>query len=272
MIVDKVNACLNAEGQTINEALIKEVGDMASYAFMRQFGEREDKPKTIRLSSIGRCLRQQAYNLLGFEQTGKQIDARAKMVFFMGDLTELAVVALAKAAGCQITACGKEQKTVEIDGVLGHPDGLIDNKTLLEIKSMSSYSFDEFQQSKIDEGYRYQCNAYMEALTLDETCIVGLNKDAGVLHEIIIHKDPDIVKDIRARITTLKAVSETTLPERPYAPNEDGFYPWQCRYCGFYKTCLPTAQLVLKRNAYKLYEPKTTPKGETTPCPTPQPK
>lgn len=258
MIVDKINAFLTDSGKTLDEVVLADVAILARHSFQRQFGIREEHPITMRLSSLGKCMRQQAYRLLGFEENGKEIDARAKMVFFMGDLTELAIVQLARAAGCNITDFGMNQKTVEIEGIQGHPDGIIDGDTLLEVKSMSSFSFQAFQDQQIDEGYRYQCNAYMHALGLSQTCIVGLNKDAGVLHEWIINKDQTIVDDIIRRIGELRAVTRDSLPRQPYSPNEKGFLPWQCLYCGFWKTCRPNAERVVVSGKYRLREPNST--------------
>lgn len=269
MIVDKINAYLSTEGKTIDEAILADVANLSRWAFAKQFGEREDKPGTLRLSSIGKCLRQQAYKLLNFESNGKAIDARARMVFFMGDLTELAVIALAKAAGCEIQSTGQNQLQVEIDGITGHPDGIIvenDVRYLLEVKSMSSFGFNEFQRGVLDEGYRYQNNSYMHALGLTQAIVVGLNKDAGVLHEAVISKDQAFVDEIKRRISVLKDVKVESLPERPYKPDAKGFLPWQCRYCAYYGTCWPNSELALVGKAYKLKTQKETPHATPTPA------
>lgn len=258
MIVDKINTYLAGSGKTVDEALLAEVAQLARYSFERQFGEREEKQGTLRLSSIGRCLRQQAYNVLGVPPNGKEIDSRSKMVFFQGDLAELAIIYLAKLAGCDISVSGLSQEKVDLMGVKGHPDGVYHNGAdyLLEAKSMSSYGFAEFQRGEIDPGYRYQINSYMEAKGLEKTIVIGLNKDAGVLHEMLVEKDPAIVADIRARIETLRQVALDKLPPRPYAPNDKGFYPWNCLYCAHWKTCLPGAEKVLVGRSYKLKETK----------------
>jgi hypothetical protein len=260
VIVDRINSYLSTEGKPLDEALLLETGKLAAWAFNRQFGVKEERKSTAPyFSSIGKCIRQQVYGLLGFEASGKEIDSRAKMVFFQGDIVELAIVQIAKIAGCTVSLTGFEQTSVEWNGMRGRPDGVIEGTHLLEVKSMSSYGFGNFERGELDEGYRYQCNAGMEALKLDKCVIVGLNKDAGVLHEMIISKDADIVADIQKRLDILKAATKENLPERPYAPNDKGFYPWQCRYCAHYKTCLPNAELVLVKNAYKLKEAKNAP-------------
>lgn len=255
MIVDRINSYLSAEGKLLDAALIEETGKLAAWAFTRQFGIREKREVTAPyFSSIGKCLRQQAYGLLGFEEAGKEIDSRAKMVFFQGDMVELAIVQLAKAVGCNITGTGFEQTSTEWNGMRGRPDGVLDGKYLVEVKSMSSFTFKRFEQGELDESYRYQCNAGMVALGLSKTVIVAQNKDAGVLHEMIIDQDPVIVQDIKTRLATLSAATKENLPPRPYAPDAKGFYPWNCLYCGHWKTCLPTAEKVLVKNSYKLKE------------------
>lgn len=263
MIVNEINRFLTAESQDIPQAILDEAGKLASYSFARQFGKREERPATLRLSSIGSCTRKQAYKILGYEDNGKEIDSRAKQVFFQGDICELAIVSLAKAAGVNITDSGLDQKAIEFDGIQGHADGVITigdeqagyERVLLEVKSMSSFSFKNFENQQIDEGYRYQCNAYMEALGLNRTCIVALNKDSGVLAEWIIPKQKEIVDDIRNRIAILRAVTKETLPERPYHPDAKGFLPFYCLYCNVYKTCRPNAERVLVSNRYKLRDP-----------------
>lgn len=256
MIVDKINAYLTTEGKPVDEVILKEVAELASQSFSDKFGKREEfQQKTPYFSSIGKCLRQQAYKLLGFEQNGKEIDSRSKMVFFQGDLAEIAIIMIAKQAGCEIKACGNAQETLEFDGMRGRADGILDGH-VVEVKSMSSFSFRDFERGIIDDSYRMQCHAAMMALNLDKAVIVGLNKDAGVLHEMIISKDPAIVKDMEERLDTLKKCSKEDLPYRPYAPDEKSFYPWQCLYCAFWKTCLPNAQQVLVSGKYKLKEVK----------------
>lgn len=262
MIVDKINAYLATEGREVDYAILKEVADLAAQAFEHQFGFREEKAQNAPyFSSIGKCLRQQAYKLLDFTPNGKEVDSRSKMVFFQGDMAELAIIQIAKQAGCNITACGGAQETIEVDGMRGRPDGILhaDQDYVVEIKSMSSFSFRDFERGIIDDHYRMQCTAGMVALNLDKCVIVGLNKDAGVLYEMVISKDPEIVRDLQERLETLKKCSKEDLPPRPYSPDEKGFYPWQCLYCAFWRTCLPNAQQVLVSGKYKLKEIKNAP-------------
>lgn len=256
MIADKIQQYLDGQGKEIEEAILEDVSFLAANSFSRQFGIKQEASNKLRLSSIGRCIRQQAYNYLGFEKNGKEIDARAKMVFFQGDLAEIAVIELMKVAGLSILNTGVNQLVIKYEGVEGHPDGIFINdfnkKFLLEVKSMSSFSFAEFQRGEIDEGYIFQINAYLEALSLEECVMVVLNKDAGVLHEHLIIKNPEIVSKIKSNIKSVLDATREDLPKRAYSPNDKGIYPWQCNYCAYRTTCLPDAELVLIKNKYQL--------------------
>jgi hypothetical protein len=256
MIVDFINQYLATEGKSIDLVVKEEIEKMAGHAFERQFGQQQQREGALRLSSIGRCLRQQAYNVLGIEPNGKEIDSRAKIVFYFGDLLEAAVMGLMRQAGLDVENVGLGQKTVEIDGVQGHPDGILTlpnlERVLVEVKSMSSFSFKDFEAGVIDEGYQFQIQAYLHALKLQKVCVVALNKDSGVLAEQVKLFDPLKAFEIRQRIRTLKEATKETLPERPYGPNEKGFLPWNCLYCGHHKTCWPEAEKVVVSGKYKL--------------------
>lgn len=258
MIVDKINAYLN-DPKEVPEEILANVAELAKWTFSRQFGNKEETERTLRLSSIGQCLRKQAYNVLGYEINGKEIDPRAKMVFFQGDMAELAIIQLALLAGCKITRCGKDQVEVIIDGVPGHPDGILETPLenyLVEVKSMSSYGFAEFEAGGIDEAYLYQINGYMYPLGLKKCIVVALNKDAGVMCERIIEANDDIQTQIMSNIKRLKWVRKENLPEQKFKPNEKGILPWQCCYCAHWKTCRPNAEIKLIGKSNKLVESK----------------
>ena len=267
MIVDKINAYLTQKNTTLDEALRSEVEKLAGMAFHRQFmQDREDKPGTLRLSSCGKCPRQLAYGYHEYTKIGKEIDSRAKLVFWLGDLAELTVISLAKLAGCQLVGTGLNQLTIKIKigeaEIEGHPDGLVidqeaDEKIkLLEVKSMNSFAFAEFERGNIEPSYQYQLNGYLHALGLETAVMVALNKDSGVLNERIITKDPKIVEKIKENLTSVLQSTQENLPNRAFTPNDKNFLPWNCLYCGYWGQCYPKAKKVLVGKAYRLMVPK----------------
>ena len=263
MIVDKIYQYLSQEGKTLDEALRYEVEKLAGVSFKRQFMTEENgvSKGVLRLSSSGKCARQLAYKYHGLEISGKKIDARAKIIFFQGDLVELMLASIAKLSGCNIVATGLHQATVDfqVNGqtVKGHTDGLLiepGEVLLVEFKSMSSYAFERFQDGFIDDSYISQYNTYLSALGVTRCVFVGLNKDNGVLHEMVITRDEAIVE--LARMNLLKVLKSTpeTLPERPekYGPDEKGYLRWECSYCPAWETCRPEYEKVVVKNSYKL--------------------
>ena len=258
MIVDKINAYLTGTPKPM-DGVKEEAGRIAEYIFDRQFQKEGRGGSYIGLSSCGKCPRQTAYSYLGFEHKGKEKDARSRVVFYQGDLTEQMIYLLAKLSGCKIRNGGLNQLSVSLKigekEVFGHPDGIVEDEgedVLVEIKSMSSYGFDSFQKGEIDEGYRYQINAYLEGLNLDRCVMVAMNKDAGVLGEHIIQKDPEIVKKLKNNLSLVLGSTIDKLPERAYSPNDKGLLPWQCLYCSFWGHCWDNAEKVLVKNSYKL--------------------
>lgn len=251
MIVDRINRYLTENNFPDHDEILNHYAEDAKYVFDRQFGVKEEREPGIYLSSIGKCLRQQAYKLKGEQINGKEMDSRAKMVFFQGDMAELAIIYLARLAGCWVSDC---QRSLKLEGITGHPDGVLSHdgkEYLLEIKSMSSYGFAKFEKGDIDESYIYQINAYMEALQLDSCLVVAMNKDSGVLGEKVINKTDWVVSNIKKRINILQNVNGR-LPAREHTPDDKGYLPWNCRYCSYFKTCYPGSELVLSGRSYKL--------------------
>lgn len=278
MIVDKIEAYLKDKDFQVNDGLRYELEKIAGYTFKKQFMEdrKSQAGGKIYISAAGKCPRQLAYKFHAIEEDGKEMDARAKLVFWTGDLIEFTVVGLAKLAGVNLTATGMNQvyvkrrlalpdprdKKVIHEGIIsGMADGLILNDEqkgmgLLEVKSMSDYAFKRFEKGEVDQDYLAQANVYLELLGLYWCCFVGLCKSNGVMHEVVITKDEKVLNRVRANIKKVVLSTPENLPEPPaeYGPDKNGYYTWNCLYCAFWKKCRPGARQVLVKNSYKLQE------------------
>lgn len=262
MVADKILAYLSLKERPKDEQVKREIEKLAGIAFERQFQSEDKKKDGLRLSSSGKCVRQLAYGLHGFEASGKELDSRARLVFWAGDLTEMTLVALAKVAGCQITATGfgqlKVKLTIAGKEIEGHPDGLLlegNELLLLEVKSMSSYAYERFEKGFIDPSYLAQINCYMEALGVHRCVFLAQNKDSGVISEKIVDKNDELMDLVEVNLTTVITSTKENLPERPYQPDAKGLYPWMCAYCAYHKTCLiepKLAEKVVVNGSYKL--------------------
>jgi len=270
MITDRITKYLEENKTTVNDYLSKNVEKLAGHSFQRQFMGKEDKDNNdyykhkLRLSSAGKCPRQVAYKYHGFDKAGKEIDGRAKIIFFQGDLAELMLMNLAKLAGCPVMATGLEQISLFFpveagDGIHfieGHPDGYIIDKgcLLVECKSMSSFGYRKFEKGEIDDSYRAQINVYLEASGLDSCILVAMNKDNGAIGEMRIEKDMQIVMQSHENMVSVISSGRTELPEPMFECNDKGMYPWNCLYCSYHETCKPNAEKTLVGRSYKLKE------------------
>ena len=98
MIADRITEYLNSNRLPEGDGLAHIPGmmsELAAHAFRRQFME-DGSRDYVGLSSCGKCARALAYKHLGFKEEGRGIDARAKTVFWIGDLAESEIVSLAK--------------------------------------------------------------------------------------------------------------------------------------------------------------------------------
>ena len=277
MIVEKIGAYLNQHEKTLDEALRYEVEKIAGVSFKRQFmtEETETAKGVLRPSSIGRCVRQVSYAYHGIEKAGKELDSRAKIIFWQGDMVENMIIALAKISGCSIVCTGLNQLRVTYKVgetvINGYPDGVLlaDHAYLVEVKSMSSYAFERFENGEIDEGYLAQINTYMDseelkAMNVQRCVVVALNKDNGILSERILEKNADISTKVVFNICRITQSMPDKLPEPPEELNfnEKRFYPWNCLYCAWWKKCRTNAEQVLVGKSYKLKEKKEVIKDE----------
>lgn len=262
MIVDKILSYLADSKKSVDEALLSHVGEAVKLAFKRRFFEDDvfDSKGKLWGSSCGKCVRQNSYNFLGVEKKGRKFDSRAKLVFWAGDIAELTITILAKAAGVPITNIGADQLHAKIQigerAITLRPDGLCEAH-LVEIKSMTSYSFERFEKSGPGEEYYAQVQAGMEALGKNKCIFVAYNKESSVLSERVVLKDPEYIKSIKRNA---EIVFNSTLDSLPPPPGnldfdkKTGFYPWNCLYCNVWGHCRTNAEEVLVGNAYRLRE------------------
>lgn len=264
MIVEKINEFLTKEKKTLDEGfkylLKQEFSQLSGFSFEHQFlSDRKESDGELRFSSCGKCPRQLGYAYHKEEKNGKEIDSRGLRTFFIGDMTETMLVLLAKVSGVAIFGYGLQQPKISFKigdkEIFGHPDGFIihENKVLVvEFKSMSSFSYAEFEKGNIEESYVFQANANMYASGLDSLVFVAFNKDNSMLSEKLIQRDEKIIEKIKENLTAVLNSTPLSLPDRAFEPNEKGFLPWNCAYCPYWQTCWKNASKVLVGKSYKL--------------------
>ena len=258
MIVDRIYQYLDEEGKTIDEAILEEVTGRFERIVIRQLmQDREGYPGRLYVTRFSHpCARKGAYAYHGFE--AEELAPRAKLNFLIGDAVELAVMATAKLAGCDI-GLSNDRVELEIDGVTfsGYIDGLFhDGKDLYvaEFKKMSPFGFKRVEREGITDewGYVSQAHAYMKALELDGSIFVVLDGQTGALNERVVHFDTHVWRAMEERGGAILKSTPEDLPRRAFKPgrakNGRMELELRCRYCQYKHHCWPEAQLVLRHN------------------------
>lgn len=205
----------------------------------------------IRFSSLGKPDRQVYFDHHPSPDE-EPLLPKTYLKFLYGDVIEQLYLYLAKEAGHSVT---HEQAEVEIDGVLGHIDAIID-RTVVDLKSASSYGYKKFEEGTVEQddpfGYVEQLSGYASVLTPGkEAAWWAVDKSSG--DHCIATLKPTVIKhhEPAPRIEHLKKVVESdTPPPLCYEPVPDGKsgnmkLPTPCSYCKHKFRCHPDARLFI---------------------------
>lgn len=138
----------------------------------------KDSGAVLRLSAMGEKCPCQLWHSIHTPSLGEKLPAAARIKYTYGHVIEALVIAMAKAAGHEVTG---EQDVLYLDGVKGHRDCVIDG-CIVDVKSASSMAYKKFKDGsiKMDDpfGYLAQLDGYVVASADDPLVRV---KDRGYL-------------------------------------------------------------------------------------------
>jgi hypothetical protein len=148
------------------------------------------------------------------------IDQTTQAKFAIGLAYEAEVVQTLRAAGHDV----KTGMSVDLLGLTGHPDAVIDDELLLEVKTTDARN----PKPDVSPHYAVQAAAYAMALGLVDCAV--LVKHAGSHAEVEYHFKA--AKYAPTIVRRAKEVIERTAPgaEMP-AAEPDELAPWGCSYC-----------------------------------------
>jgi len=229
----------------VNEENIEWAAQQFKDLLKTRLKEREPLSDPLRFSSMGRPDRQIWY-MAQQEVKPEPIQAKTYFKFLYGDVIELLILFLAKEAGHVVE---RTQEEIEVDGVKGHIDAIIDG-VVVDVKSASPFGFKKFKTNSVTEddpfGYVQQLAGYSAVLNPGEAAAwVAFDKVDG---EICVSSlSASIIKDFDPgqRITHLKeVVASDTPPDRCYPDEPDGQsgnrkLGTACSYCSFKQECWP---------------------------------
>lgn len=202
-------------------------------------GTTPSKKGKLRMSNIGKpCTRSLWYDING-DDNKEKLTSETKLKFIVGDIVEAVILYLVKESGHVVT---DQQKEIEIDGIKGHLDAVIDGE-LVDVKSSSSYGMRKFKEGTLPQddpfGYCSQISGYANALGKKSGTFLAFDKSAGDL-AVYTYKD---LEDSNKRIK--KVIADTsckkppkrafeTVTERKTNKQKLGV---NCSYCSHKNTC-----------------------------------
>ena len=204
--------------------------------------ETAGKPRTgtLRMSNIGKQDKQLWYEHQE-DIPKEELRPDTYIKFLYGHVIEALLLFLVKEAGHSVT---HEQAEVEIEGIKGHMDCMIDGVPV-DVKSASNYSFKKFQNGELFDndpfGYIAQISAYSQANNSDHGAFLVMEKSLGKLTVMNVH-DMEMI-DATARIKHMKeVVANKDAPPRCHDVVADGKSGnmklcTQCSYCAYKEPC-----------------------------------
>lgn len=215
--------------------------------------KRVEPEDPLRFSSLGKQDRQIWHQSRGTE--GEAMTPNTYFKFLYGHIIELMVLFLAKEAGHSVT---DEQREVNVDGVLGHIDAIVDG-VVVDVKSASPFGFQKFKDGKVVEddpfGYVQQISGYSNVLTPDKSpAFIAADKVSGNLTVMDVSTSITADHKPETRIAHLREVIASDTPPPPcYEPIPDGKsgnmkLDTGCSYCKYKKACFPNARKFIYSN------------------------
>lgn len=244
-LVEDVYHVLDGDNHHVpNEDNVERAGELFKEVLRSRFAAREEKTgeAVLRFSSIGKKDRQLWYASRGVPR--EKLPPKTYLKFLYGDLIEVLLLFLAREAGHEVT---HEQAEVEVDGVKGHMDAIIDGVPV-DVKSASSYSFQKFKSGEFmfDDpfGYVSQLSGYAHATDkTDEAAFFVNDKVHGdltlaYLDDLTIKGNPPGPRIERLR----DVIRADEPPARCYDPVPEGKSGNMklgvgCSYCDFKDAC-----------------------------------
>tara|TARA_B100001250_G_scaffold192781_1_gene165731 strand:- start:2182 stop:3045 length:864 start_codon:yes stop_codon:yes gene_type:complete len=240
-IYDKLSVLGDGESLDVSEEVLDEFGNSMKEALRHWANPTPRDTETLRMSNIGKPLRQLWYDLKSEGEETQPLEPHLFIRFLYGHILEEVMLFLVKLAGHKVT---DEQKEVKVSGVHGHMDCKIDGE-VIDIKTASSFAFRKFKNGTLAEddpfGYLAQLSAYETAEKTKAGGFLVLNKESG---EITLHRPSFIDKPhARNKIREVKkAIKLDNPPELCYNPVPEGKagnmkLPRGCTYCRHKNEC-----------------------------------
>ncbi len=256
-LIDDIYGIFLNKDTVLSDDLLKELGESVVSSVKRAIEKASlETTQNIRLSNIGKPDRQLWYDI-NSPLAKHQLSGREYLNFLFGDIMEALLVYLIKEAGHSIKHF---QEDLELNGVPGHPDGVIDGVPV-DVKTASSFSFkNKFQNKGLlsaepgsdSFGYKGQLASYRRALldkygndetiNEDEVAWLAFNKENGDLTLLRTDAysllDPvERIEEVKTFIQNPEPPPEKCYPDKPDGQSGNRVLHKLCEYCRYKHEC-----------------------------------
>ena len=224
-------------------------GNNLSSVAGQRFSSPQEPRGYLSLSSVGTPCSRKLWYKVNKADKGEPLQPNTLLKFFYGDMIEELVLSLATASGHSVEG---QQDKLEVHGVKGHRDAVIDGMTV-DVKSCSSYAYKKFKGGKLRDddpfGYISQLSSYVYAgkddpLVTNKThgAFLAVDKQNGHIC-LDVHDFSEDLETKEKEMTEAKAMVAGKIPEERIDPipqsktSENTKLSMQCSYCDFKYLC-----------------------------------
>lgn len=239
-LVDDIYALLS-RGAVFDKEHVREFGTALADKLSNRLSE-ERGPPTLRISNLGKPCKRQLWYSIKTPKLAEDLPPATRLKFLFGDVIEELMLFLAKAAGHTVE---REQEEIEINGVKGHIDAVIDGE-LVDVKSASTFSFNKFKDHKLAEddafGYLTQIGSYGSKVGEGQNHFLAIDKTLG---HVTLDSWDKSDEDYEEKVEDARAMLQSDIPPpRGYDDVPDGASGNRrlgvaCSYCAFRGSCWP---------------------------------
>lgn len=263
LLTDMEDVILGLGGwdKAITEYLAKSIAEVAE----SRFSKPQEPRAYLGLSALGDPCDRSLWYKVNMADKGEPLSAESLGTFFYGDLLEAFIIAIVKASGHKVEG---EQDRVDVHGIKGHRDVIIDGMTV-DVKSASSFGFEKFARGTLRQddpfGYISQLSSYVYAGKDDPKvtdkkrgAFLAVKKDRFKL-ALDIYDFTEEMKGKKEEVEARKALVSGPMPKERLQPqpqstkrdkdtgemvptNKNTKLPAKCSYCQFRKICWPEAR------------------------------
>lgn len=255
LVSDIYNLISNPKG--FDKGNVKTFGETLAQRLANRLSE-ERGAGTLRASNLGKPCDRQLWYDVHRSSDREPLPASARLKYLFGDILEELLLFLAREAGHTVS---NEQDEIDIDGVKGHIDGIIDGR-LVDCKSASSFAFEKFKEHRVAEddpfGYLDQLGSYLEGSKdnpelkeKDVASFLVIDKNLG---HLTLDTYPAPQKDYSKLVKQKREMlAKEEPPDRPYTdvPYQKGGnrkLGTACSYCSYKNTCWPNLRTFIYSN------------------------